>query len=274
VGRRTGWQDPGGPLLAPAPRWTPLLAERTRGLAAAVLVACIALTALLGLLFYHQHQPDALDAAIDDWIGSALSSHAAVDVLQVVVMLGEPAWVAALTVVLLAACLVTRRLRGALLAAVSVPVAGALSDLVIKPFVGRIYGLSSLTFPSGHATGVFTIAAVLAVLLLGPQYSQVPVRLRSWLVLACYAVCAAVSVTLVALDFHYFTDTVAGAATATAVVLATAFVLDLPLLRRLVPGWLKRSPPPSRAAGDPVTGRPPDSPGRRLAATTDRMDGP
>jgi membrane-associated phospholipid phosphatase len=274
VGRRTGRQDPGGPPLAPAPLRAPLLARRARVPAAAVLVACVALTVLLGLLFYHQHQPDALDAAVDDWIGSALSSSAASAVLHVVVVLGEPAWVAAMTVVLLAACLVTRRLRGALLAAISVPVAGGLSDLVIKPFVGRIYGLSSLTFPSGHATGVFTVAAVVAVLLLGPQYPRVPARLRTWLVLASYAACAAVSVTLVALDFHYFTDPVAGAATGTAVVLATAFVLDLPLLRRLVPGWLKRSPPPSRAAGDPVTGRPPDSPGRRLAATTDRMDGP
>jgi membrane-associated phospholipid phosphatase len=268
VGRRAGRQDLGGSPLAPAP---PLLAGRARGLAAAVLVACVAATALLGLLFYQQHAPDAFDSAIDNWIGSALSGHAAAAVLPVVIMPGEPAGVAAMTLVLVGACLVTRRLRGAVLAAVAVPVAGGLSELVIKPLVGRIYGLDSLTFPSGHATGVFTVAGVVAVLLLGPQYEQIPVRLRALLVLASYAACAVVSVALVGVDFHYFTDTVAGGTTGTAVVLATAFVLDLPLLQRLVPTW-PTGPPPSQAPGDPASAQLPGVPGSRVGAVTDRLD--
>jgi membrane-associated phospholipid phosphatase len=271
VGRRTERQDPGGSPLAPAPFWVPLLAGRARGLAAAVLVACVAVTALLGLLFYQQHAPDAFDSAIDNWIGSALSSNAAAALLHVVVLPGEPAGVAAMTLVLVAACLVTRRLRGVLLTVIAVPVAGGLSDLVIKPLVGRIYGLDSLTFPSGHATGVFTVAAVVAVLLLGPQYPQVPAQLRILLVLASYAACAVVSVALVGLDFHYFTDTVAGGTTGTAVVLATAFVLDLPLLHRLAPVWLT-GPPPSQAAGDAASAQLPGAPGSRVGAATDRMD--
>jgi membrane-associated phospholipid phosphatase len=220
-----------------------------------VLAACIALTAVLGVLFYHQHRPDALDAALDDRIGSALGSTTAANALSVVVRLGEPAGVATMTVLLVAACLATRRLRGAVLAAISVPVATGLTELVIKPLVGRIYGLSSLTFPSGHATGVFTVAAVVAVLLLGPQRPQVPGRLRALLLLASYGTCGVVSLALVALDYHYFTDTVAGAATGTAVVLATAFVLDLLLPRWTVPTWLAGPAPPSRAAGDPAPAR-------------------
>jgi hypothetical protein len=42
-----------------------------------------------------------------------------------------------MTSVLVLACLVTRRWRGAVLAAVAVPAAAGLAELVLKPLVGR-----------------------------------------------------------------------------------------------------------------------------------------
>ena len=65
---------------------------------------------------------------------------------------------AVLTVILVLACLATRNWSGAVLATVAEPAAGALTESVLKPYVGRIDQARS--FPSGHATSLFALAAV------------------------------------------------------------------------------------------------------------------
>ena len=74
------------------------------------------------------------------------------------------------------------------------------------------------------------MAAVCVVLLLGPLRPPLPDTLREFLAVAVALTAVGVAVAVVALDFHYFTDTVAGAAVGTGVVLATALLLD-----RLIP---------------------------------------
>jgi hypothetical protein len=73
-----------------------------------------------------------------------------------------------------------------------------------------------------------------------------PAAARVLLALAAYLVAAAVAVALIGLGAHYFTDTVAGAAVGTAIVLVTAFILDW----LGPPGQLQspvRHPAPARA---------------------------
>jgi membrane-associated phospholipid phosphatase len=85
---------------------------------------------------------------------------------------------------------------------------------------------------------VFVLAGCFALLLAGPQWPRIPPRLRRALALIAFAVASTVAVCLVAVGFHYFTDTIGGAAVATATVLATALTLD-----RLdgKPAWVRRS---------------------------------
>jgi undecaprenyl-diphosphatase len=127
--------------------------------------------------------------------------------------------------VLVAACLVTRRWRGAVLAAVAVPAAAGLAELVLKPLVGRTL-LGALSFPSGTEARVFAVAAVFAVLMADPVRPRIPAAVRLAAAVAVLLAAVAVGVAMVALNQHYFTDTLGGAAVGTAAALATALILD------------------------------------------------
>src|ERR1022692_2551063 len=212
----------------------PLLAAAIRPLAVALLAVCVAITALLGLWLMHQSQADWLD-----WgLRVNLYRHRAI-----LIRLGEladPLQTTEIAAALVLACLLTRRWRGALLVAVAIPAAGALTEYLLKPLFDRT-AQGHLEFPSGHSTGAFAMAAVCVVLLLGPLRPRLPDTLRKFLAVAAALTAAGVAVAVVALDFHYFTDTVAGAAVGTAVVLATALLLD-----RLIP-----SGSPDRPAANP-----------------------
>src|SRR5437764_1093326 len=84
----------------------------------------------------------------------------------------------------------------------------------------------ALSFPSGHETRMFTVAVALAVLFAGPLRSHLPAVVRLLSALVVLTAVGAVAAALVGKGAHYFTDTVGGAAVGTAVVLATALVLD------------------------------------------------
>jgi membrane-associated phospholipid phosphatase len=188
-----------------------------------VLAVCVAGTAILGVLYAHQSQPGWLDAAVDARLRASFGGHLAV--LNGVSLPGTAVPVITLTAAMAVACLATRRWRGALLAVIAVSVAEAIPELVLKPLVDRtIYGL--LSFPSGHTTGVFALAAVFTVLMTGPARPRLPTALRLLLVLAAYLAASATAVAMIAKGAHYFTDTVGGAAVAVGVVLATALALD------------------------------------------------
>jgi membrane-associated phospholipid phosphatase len=226
------------PLLAPAARWP----------AAALIALCVAVTVFLGAHFSHQGHPGWLDRAIDHRIRHALIWHHGP--LDLVTSIGDPIPVTLMTAALVVACLATRRWHGAVLLAVAVPVAAALTEMVLKPLIDRTMQ-GALSFPSGHTTGMFALVGCGAVLLAGPSRPRLPAGGRLLLVLAAYLVATAVAVALIGLGAHYFTDTVAGAAVGTATVLLTALILD----RLSRPG-----PRPESPAGQPA----PASAGRRL----------
>jgi membrane-associated phospholipid phosphatase len=109
---------------------------------------------------------------------------------------------------------------GAALVAISVSLAVALTDGILKPLIG---GTSwGNPFPSGHVTSVAALATALTVLL-----ARAPRRLR--LVLACTAflIAGGVAIGVIGARMHHFSDTIGGTAVGIGTVLATALILDL-----------------------------------------------
>ena len=207
--RRTPGAEP-APGLLPGPlRWP----------AWALLGACVAVTAVLGTHFAGRRSPGRVDAAVDPRIQDVLTRFPAL--LDRLPDLGDLMPGTVMTAALILACLLSRRWRGAILAAAAVPAAAALTEYALKPLVGRTLG-PSLSFPSGHATGMFALAAVCAILLLGPPGHRLPWAVRWPAALVTLAVAAAVAAAMVAIGAHYFTDAVAGAAVGTGTVLACA----------------------------------------------------
>ncbi len=210
----------------------PLLAAPARVRAAELLACCAILIAVLGVLFAHQVKADRLDRAVDSPIITWLAGHQ-----------GLAAWLAApasqipavvLSAIIVVTCLLTSRLNGAVLAAAAVPVVVGLNDGLLKPLVHRTY-LGVLTYPSGHTATVFALAATVTVLLIPPR----PDRSGALQVLIPAAACVLgclVAVGVIGLRWHYFTDTVAGAALGIGTVCGLALLLDLPAVRR----WLAR----------------------------------
>jgi membrane-associated phospholipid phosphatase len=230
-----GVQGPGrgeapGPVGTGAPRL--LLPGAATRYAVVVLLVCVAVTALLGTRYARQTQAGRLDAAIDSRIRAAIGAHATP--LNLVVHLGDLGAVTLLATVLLLACLAVRYWRGAALVVIAVPVASALTKILLQPWIHRTL-TGWVSFPSGHATGAFVIAVTFLVLLVNLPYPRVPVAARIGLAAAALGAAWLVAVALVALDDHYATDTVGGATVATAVVLLVALGLD----RLPVPGRVR-----------------------------------
>jgi membrane-associated phospholipid phosphatase len=203
--------------------------------AAVLLALCAAVTAALAVHFAGQDQPGRLDAAIDPRIRAGLGHFPRL--LSWLPDLGTLAPVALIVLTLVFACAATRRWSGAALTAVAVPAAIGLTEYVLKPVVGR--GLHHQSLPSGHATAMFALAAACAVLLVDPPGRRVRGVIRLLLVLAALAVAVSVSGAMVAIGAHHFTDTAAGAAVGTGLVLASALVLDLVTGQGRRPGSLR-----------------------------------
>jgi PAP2 superfamily len=253
VGRVAGTAAPAGPRrlgdspvgsespagAAPSPRYRvgglhlrygrPLLGPATRLRAGVLLACCAVLVAVLGLLFAHQTTADRLDHAIDSPVITWLGGHP-----------GLAAWLAApgselpatgLSAVIVVACLLTGRLNGAVLAAAAVPAAVGVNDGLCKPLVHRTY-LGALSYPSGHTATLFALAATLAVLLYVPPRPATARVLRIAIPAAACVLGCIVAVGVIGLRWHYFTDTVAGAAVGIGTVCGLALLLDLPTRRR------------------------------------------
>ncbi len=214
----------------------PLLPASIRPLAAALVGFCVVLTVLLGAWFAGQTRAGWLDSSVDGRVQGLIGWHPTVAYL---VNLGVPVSATIMSAALFVACLVTRRGRGAVLVVVAVPAAVALTEL-LKPLIDRTL-TGFLVFPSGHSTGIFAVVVAFAVLLIDPPRPRIRALVRVLLALIALLAAVAVAVALVALRWHYATDTVAGAAVGTTVVLATALTLDLVCAR----------PKTSRSSGDP-----------------------
>jgi membrane-associated phospholipid phosphatase len=228
----------------------PLLAASARPWAGALLACCAILVATLGVVFADQATADRLDHAVDSQVIAWFDGHRWL--LPWLAMPGSYIPAAAATAAIVLACLLAGRLNGAVLGAVALPVAIGLNDGLLKHLVHRTY-LGTLTYPSGHSSAVFALAATVTVLLVIPPR---PTRARVACVLiaaAAFALGIVVAIAVIGLRWHYFTDTVAGAAVGIGTVCGLAFILDLPAPRRWITQAGRRLPLSLRtraAAGD------------------------
>jgi membrane-associated phospholipid phosphatase len=209
----------------------PLLAPSARRWAVALLACCAIIVAVLAVLFAHQASPDGLDRAVDAPFIAWFGGHRGLGLWLVAPGSQLPA--AALAAVIVTCCLIGGRLNGAVLAAAALPVAEGLTDGFLKPLVHRTY-LGVLTYPSGHTTAVCTLAATVTLLLLGSPREGRAGPLRVLIPAAAVVLVLVVVIALIGVRFHYFTDTVGGAALGIGTVCALALVLDLAAVRR----WL------------------------------------
>jgi undecaprenyl-diphosphatase len=223
----------GRPLPGSADR--PLLGPAARPWAVAVLACCAVLAAVPGALFAHQATADPFDRIIDSPLVSWLGGHHGL--LLVLAFPGSLVPAGVLSAAIVAGCLLAGRLNGAVLGALAVPAAVGLDEYLLKPLVHRTCG-GGLSYPSGHTTAMVAIAATLAVLLLVPPQPTANRALRALLPVAAFLLAGVVAVAVVALRWHYVTDTVGGAAVGVGVVCGLALLLDRPSAR----GWLNRGP--------------------------------
>jgi len=219
LARNVAYLWPGPPLLsASARRW-----------AWALLGCCAVLVAALGVLFAHQTTADSFDRAVDSPVISSLGGHQDLALWLAAAGSSIPATVLCAAIVI--ACLLARRPNGAVLAAVGLLAAAGLNDGLLKHLVHRTY-LGLLSYPSGHTAATFALATAVAVLCLGAQRPAPAGPLRLVIPALACLLGIAVAVGVIALQWHYFTDTVAGAALGIGVTCGLALILDLPTVRR------------------------------------------
>jgi membrane-associated phospholipid phosphatase len=199
----------------------PLLPTAARPLAVAVVMLCVLVIVAQGVWIRHGMETGWVDTVVDAKIRADLGGHHLL--LAMLVWPGEAVPTTALAVVLVLACLYWRRFGEAALVAISVPLAAAVTDLVLKPLIGRTSWGDP--FPSGHITSVVALATALS-LLLATTPAGMPRRLRLVLALTGFLAAAAVAFGVIGANMHHFTDTIGGAAVGAGTVLLTALLFD------------------------------------------------
>ncbi|MFC8501552.1 phosphatase PAP2 family protein [Pedococcus sp. NPDC057267] len=207
----------------------PLMSGRSRARAASLLLVLAAVVVVLGALAFHQSRAGSLDRAVDAAVIAGYGGHAAAAVWLAAPGAGLPAALCTAAVAL--ACLAAGRTNGAVLAVGAVCLSVGAVEWVLKPLVGRTYD-GFLAFPSGHTTTVFALAASVGVLV-HPSSTHGAWRSRTAVAAAVVLACVVASA-VIALRWHYFTDTVAGAAVGVGTATGLALVLDTPVARGLI----------------------------------------
>lgn len=199
-----------------------LVPIRLRYPAAMIALLCVIIVAGLGAWFHQRSSPAGVDRFVAHWVHQVAGQH--VGLMEQVIRIGDPLSVAALVVGLALGTAALGRWRMVLLAVVGPTAAVLVTELLLKPMVGRTrYG--QLAFPSGHTTGPAAVATVVLVLFLGGAWLTSPM-VKAMLTLLGFGVSVAVSVALVGRNWHYATDTLGGICVAVASVLVVALVID------------------------------------------------
>ncbi|QUQ69394.1 phosphatase PAP2 family protein [Kutzneria sp. CA-103260] len=206
-----------------------LLPPQARRSAVGLVVLSVVVVAVGAALYHGQQRAGRLDDAVDDWLFTVFGQHR-VFLYQLLHVADLPVVIAVLVVVLVAA-LMRGRPDIAALAAIGPLASIGLTEAVLKPLVHRRYNFF-LSYPSGHTVGTASECAVLGVILLGATGLTLALRVAMGVLLL--VVCATVMLALIVDDFHYFTDTVAGASLSVGVVALTALAVDAVTRRRVL----------------------------------------
>jgi undecaprenyl-diphosphatase len=220
----------------PSPDRQRLLPVPVRRPAAVVTACCLLVFLVLAVRFHGAVTYGGFDGWVDHTVPPrrTLPTDALAPLTDIV-----PTVLLGLAAAATLALLVTRRWRSAALAVLG-PGLTLLLVEVGKLAVGRLHQ-GVLSLPSGHTAVVTSVAVVGAVLLLGRRRQHVLLAATLG-ALAVTVAAAAMAFLLVALRWHYATDTVAGYCVAIAATLGVAFLLDALVARRI----------PSAAHGAPT----------------------
>jgi len=199
-----------------------LVPIRLRYPATVIVLLCTIIVGGLGAWFHQRSSPAGVDKFIADWVYRLAGQH--VGLMEQVIRIGDPLPVAAVVVGLALGSAALGRWRRVLFAVVGPTAAVFVTELLLKPLVGRTHG-GHLAFPSGHTTGPAAVATVVLVLFLGSGWLASPMA-KAILTLLGLGVSVAVSVALVDRNWHYATDTLGGICVAVASVLVVALVID------------------------------------------------
>lgn len=202
----------------------PLLGGSGRIWAGLTVAVCVIVVVVLGMLFKGQTRPDGFDNAVDSRVVTFFGGHQGL--LPWLALPGTLIPAVVISAAIAVGCLLTGRLNGAVLAVTAVPAAAGLDDGLLKHVFHRTY-FGQLAFPSGHTTTVVALTATLCVLLLVPPQHASTRTARVLLLAVCCVIAAVVAAAVIAFRWHYFTDTVGGAAVGVGTVCVLALILDL-----------------------------------------------
>ena len=208
-----------------------LVARSARPFALAVVVLAAGVTVVFSVLLYDRRTLTRFDLRYGRRIGGWFGGHerTAVHLAD----LGGPVPVFVAVFVIAVVMLLLRRLRAVALAVLAPPIAVVLTEAVLKPLIDRS-PWGTYTFPSGHTTAAFSVATVLAVLLLDERNAGS--RALRWpAVVAAFVLATFVALGLVAAGYHFFSDTIGGAAVGIAVPVLVALAIDAVADRRSQP---------------------------------------
>lgn len=202
----------------------------TRTHALAVVAGCLAVVALLGAGVLTRFAPQMdLDGAVSEALYAGDDRATVLDGLLETVTAPGSFWFRLVVFVPVVTWLLARRAAAtALWVAVAVVGAGPLNSL-LKELFGRVRPdfdqggarLDSLSYPSGHSSGIATLAAV-ALLLVWPLLHR---RARAWALTAGVCLVVVVGLTRMWLGVHFLSDVLGGWALGTGWSLLVATVL-------------------------------------------------
>ncbi|MDT4964608.1 MAG: hypothetical protein QOF87_4255, partial [Pseudonocardiales bacterium] len=147
-----------------------LVSRRLYPALAAGILAAAAIGTGLGVDYTAGSWAERIDAAVDGRLIARFGRQ--VGLVRGVADLGGPAVVLLAVSALVVAMLALGRLRGALLAVMAPAVATLITEVILKPLVGRIH--LGQAYPSGHATGFCSVAFVVVVLALDQRPRRLP----------------------------------------------------------------------------------------------------
>jgi hypothetical protein len=205
---------------------TPRLVPWPRA-ALALIAASVAVVALLGALVHDDTAGNWFDNGVLRVIRDVVPDWAQ----RAAMHLTDPPLVLGLLVSIALVGLLVRRWDVTALAAMAPAVSVLLTEAVLKPLVHRsntvvTHGLGqseALAYPSGHETGLASLACVLGVILLSSGVRHA--RKLMWTGVLALAVVAA-AVGLVGQFYHYATDTIGALGVALAVTLTAGLLID------------------------------------------------
>ncbi len=193
-----------------------------------VIAAGALLAVVLGVIVFR-----GTTTRFDSWVFVELYRHVGLQGQVALIHFSDPVLSTGLMAAVALAAALARRWNVVALAVAGPLLALGLTEAVLKPVVGRLLGPLVLhgssagalpgSYPSGHETGVVSVATV-TLIACAQLRAPRAVRAGVTVLLAAWVVVAAVG--LVRGFFHYATDTIGALGVTVAIVLATALAVD------------------------------------------------